>query len=266
MGRMFGVGWDGCSECGTDCGAGLNFGSTWILKSGCMLQKNLILHGRLSIIDRSKKAGGEMMQEIRAFLKSRQPANLLIIVINVLIFAVLNFFCAPETAQSWFMSGANIPELVREGEYYRLFTSMFLHFDAEHLVFNMLLLLFLGDVLEEIEGKLRYFIIYLAGGFAGNIVSMFIHLQKTEMVVAAGASGAIFAVIGALAFLAWKKKGNLGQYSWKRLLFMAVLSLAQSLTARGVDAGAHIGGCAAGFVLAVLLCRNYKKTETMGNI
>ena len=71
--------------------------------------------------------------------------------------------------------------------------------------------------------------------------------------MSAGASGAIFSVIGALVFIVLKNHGNLGTYSGKRLVLMAVLSILQSMTATGVDNSAHIGGFAAGFVLAFLL-------------
>lgn len=94
--------------------------------------------------------------------------------------------------------------------------------------------------------------IYLGGGLIGNVVSVLIEIQKGESIVSAGASGAIFSVIGALVFIVLKNHGNLGTYSGKRLVLMAVLSILQSMTATGVDNSAHIGGFAAGFVLAFL--------------
>ena len=130
---------------------------------------------------------------------------------------------------------------------------MFLHFGLEHLFYNMLVLIFLGDALEEAVGKVRYLVIYLGGGLIGNVVSVLIEIQKGESIVSAGASGAIFSVIGALVFIVLKNHGNLGTYSGKRLVLMAVLSILQSMTASGVDNSAHIGGFAAGFVLAFLL-------------
>ena len=149
--------------------------------------------------------------------------------------------------------GASVTVYVEQGEYYRLFTSMFLHFGLEHLFYNMLVLIFLGDALEEVVGKVRYLVIYLGGGLIGNVVSVLIEIQKGESIVSAGASGAIFSVIGALVFIVLKNHGNLGTYSGKRLVLMAVLSILQSMTATGVDNSAHIGGFAAGFVLAFLL-------------
>ena len=68
--------------------------------------------------------------------------------------------------------GAAYPPLILEnGEIYRLFTCMFLHFGIQHLGNNMLVLLFLGDCLERNVGKVRYFLVYLLGGFGANCLS-----------------------------------------------------------------------------------------------
>ena len=193
------------------------------------------------------------MEEIKSFLRSRQPVNLIIAVANILVFLVLSFLGDTENAAFMAAHGASVTAYVEQREYYRLFTCMFLHFGLEHLFYNMLVLIFLGDALEEAVGKVRYLVIYLGGGLIGNVVSVLIEIQKGESIVSAGASGAIFSVIGALVFIVLKNHGNLGIYSGKRLVLMAVLSILQSMTATGVDNSAHIGGFAAGFVLAFLL-------------
>jgi rhomboid protease GluP len=138
---------------------------------------------------------------------------------------------------------------------------MFLHFGAEHLFYNMLVLIFLGDVLEKEVGKVRYLLIYLIGGVAGNVLSLWVEFRTGDYAVSAGASGAIFAVIGALVWIVIRNKGKLEEYSGKRLFLMAGLSVAEGLTTSGVDNWAHIGGMAAGFVLAVLLYRKKQRIE-----
>ena len=77
---------------------------------------------------------------------------------------------------------------------------------------------------------------------------------RVDFAVSAGASGAVFAVIGALIWLVIRNRGRLGEYSGRRLVMMAVLSVLQGLTAGGVDNCAHIGGVISGFVLAFVLC------------
>ncbi len=194
------------------------------------------------------------MEEIRDFIRSRQKMNLLIVAANIAVFLVLSILGDTEDTQFMLAHGAEFAPYVVQGEYYRLATSMFLHFGINHLFSNMLVLIFLGDTLEQCVGKARYLLIYLGGGIFGNVVSAWFALRTRDFAVSAGASGAVFAVIGALIFLVIRGKGKLGDYSGQRLILMAVLSVLQGLTAGGVDNCAHIGGIAAGFVLAFLLC------------
>ena len=194
------------------------------------------------------------MQEIRDFVQSRQKMNLIIVAVNIIVFVVLSVLGDTENTQFMLEHGADFAPLVREGEYYRLVTSMFLHFGIDHIFNNMLVLLFLGDMLEQCVGKLRYLLIYLGGGIIGNIVSVWFAFRSGDFAVSAGASGAVFAVIGALIWLVLRNRGRLGEYSGRRLVLMAVLSVLQGLTAGGVDNCAHIGGLISGFALALVLC------------
>ena len=88
--------------------------------------------------------------------------NTILVLINVLVFAVLSFFGDTTNAEFMAAHGAmDWVDIVEKGQYYRLFTSMFLHFGADHLLQNMLILLLIGCRLEKITGKLAYFIIYI---------------------------------------------------------------------------------------------------------
>lgn len=201
-------------------------------------------------------AGGGKMKEFIAFIKSRQPVNLLMVAINIVVFIVISLMGDTEDARFMAMHGAGFTPFIVDGkEYYRLVTSMFLHFGIEHLFYNMLILIFLGDSLEKLVGKVRFAIIYLAGGVAGNVVSLLVDLRTKEYAVSAGASGAIFAVIGALVCAVILNKGKLPEYSGKRLLVMAGLSVLQGFTAQGIDNWAHIGGMVTGFLIALLFHR-----------
>ncbi|HIR13460.1 MAG TPA: rhomboid family intramembrane serine protease [Candidatus Choladousia intestinavium] len=194
------------------------------------------------------------MSEIRSFLKNRQPVTLLIVGINIAVFIVLSILGNTEDALFMLNHGAVfVPLVVDGGEYYRIFTSMFLHFGLQHLFYNMLVLIFLGDYLEAAVGKIRFLIIYLAGGIAGNLLSIAYELYTREFAVSAGASGAIFSVTGALIYLVLRKKDRVPGLSGQRLILMAVLTILQGMTAIGIDNEAHIGGLAAGFLLGWLL-------------
>lgn len=206
--------------------------------------------------------GDERMDELRDFLRSRGKITLTLVVVNILL-----FFCDGFQRQygKWSLhAGARSGLWAADPgkwEYYRLFTSMFLHFGIEHLFGNMLTLIFLGDLLEKMIGKFRFILIYFLGGLAGNLLSLAKEMITGNYAISAGASGAIFAVVGALVFLVVRHRGKLPGTSGQRLAVMALLTLADGFVSTGVDYMAHLGGMAAGFVLAGDTGR---KTETEG--
>ena len=184
------------------------------------------------------------MEELKDFVKSREKVNLCMVLLNILVFVVLEFWGNTEDPGFMLGHGASfVPLIVERGEYYRLFTSMFLHFGIEHLFNNMLVLIFLGDMLEKLAGKWRYLLIYLLGGLGGNLLSLAMELRSGEFAVSAGA----------LVFLVVRHRGRIPGVSGRRLLLMAALSLFQGFFSTGVDAMAHLGGFLSGFVLALVL-------------
>ena len=199
------------------------------------------------------KSDGKVMEELKRFLRARQPFNLMIVMINIAVLLILSFMGNVESADFMLEHGANYaPFVIERQEYYRLVTSMFLHFGLDHLINNMLILIFLGDMLEQLAGRFRYLLIYLGGGIAGNILSVIWDMRTGSFAVSAGASGAVFAVIGALIFVVLRSRGRVEGLTGRRLIFMAALSVLEGLTSSGVDNSAHIGGLAAGFLLALL--------------
>ena len=111
----------------------------------------------------------------------------------------------------------------------------------------------------ELEiGKIKFLIVYFVSGLAGNILSAWWDILTGSMAVSAGASGAIFGIIGALLYVAIRNRGRIGEISGKGLVFMVVLTLYYGFTSGGVDNMAHIGGLAAGFLMGVLLYRKRK--------
>lgn len=147
------------------------------------------------------------------------------------------------------------PFVVQGHEFYRLFTSMFLHFGIDHLLNNMVLLGALGWNLEMEIGKVRFLAVYLVSGIGGNIFSLYYGVRTQEYAVSAGASGAVFGLMGALLYVVIANKGRLGRLSGRGMMFMVALSLYFGITSSGVDNLAHIGGLVCGFVLAFILYR-----------
>ena len=192
--------------------------------------------------------GVKNLEEIR-----KEPATMALILINVLVFIAVEFTGTSQDAWHVLEYGAAYtPYIIQNGEVYRLFTSMFLHFGIEHLVNNMLVLFVLGSRLERVIGKIRFLLIYLLGGIAGNVVSLLLELKTQEFSVSAGASGAVFAVMGAMIYIVIRNKGWLGDLSMRRILVMAAFSLYFGFASTGVDNTAHVGGMVSGFFLAVI--------------
>ena len=122
----------------------------------------------------------------------------------------------------------------------------------------MVVLAAMGWNLELDIGKIKFLIVYFVSGLAGNVLSAWWDIQTGSMAVSAGASGAIFGIIGALLYVAIRNRGRIGEISGRGLVFMIVLTLYYGFTSGGVDNMAHIGGLAAGFLMGVLLYRKRK--------
>lgn len=188
---------------------------------------------------------------------TRRPiANIILVALNAAVWCVLEI--SGDTLDGAYIAecGGLYPDfLIYDGEWYRLFTSMFLHFGAQHLANNMILLAAAGGRLEQAVGAFRYLVIYLGAGLAGSILSLYAMLRTGDYAVSAGASGAVFGIIGALVWAAIRNKGRFEGLTTKGLLLMTALCLYYGITTAGVDNWAHIGGAAGGFFLCILCYR-----------
>lgn len=194
--------------------------------------------------------------------EKKAVCTIAIIVINISIFLVLSFQGMTEDGIFMFHHGAMyVPSVLEDGEYYRLFTSMFLHFGFEHLMNNMFMLGVIGWNLELEIGKWKYMVIYLLSGLMGNILSAWMDIQTGEYAISVGASGAIFGVVGALFYVALRNRGRIGKISSRGLAFMVLCSLYLGFTSTGVDNSAHIGGVISGILLAAILYHKKKNPD-----
>ena len=179
--------------------------------------------------------------------------NGLLIALNVLFFLYLEITGSSENVYFMYTKGAmSAPAVLEDGEYYRLLTAMFMHFGIRHIMNNMLVLFVLGDNLERALGHVKYLIFYLLCGIGSNWVSMMAHSTDT-MTVSAGASGAIFGVVGGLLYVVTANKGRLEDLSTRQLVIMIFFSLYLGYTSTGVDNTAHLSGLVIGIVLAMIL-------------
>lgn len=183
-----------------------------------------------------------------------------IIICNIAYFLYLEIAGSSESVRFMLSRGAMYAPLILEDqEYYRLLTSIFMHFGIEHLVNNMLVLFVLGDNMERALGHIKYLIFYLLCGIGANIVSLVIGLHDQVQAVGAGASGAIFGVIGGLLYAVGVNKGRLEDLSTRQLVTVILFSLYFGFTSTGVDNAAHVGGLVIGIVLAVVMYRRPKR-------
>ncbi len=197
--------------------------------------------------------------------KIKAPCTVALIAVNVIVFLFLSFRGMTEDGMFLLEHGAMyVPYMIEKGEYYRIFTSMFLHFGFDHLLNNMVILAAIGWNLEYEIGQLKFVILYLFSGLGGNLLSAYWDIRVGDYAVSAGASGAIFGVIGALLYVAIRNRGRIGDISGKGLVFMIILSLYYGYSSGGVDNMAHIGGLVAGFLLSVLLYR--KKNRKFSSV
>lgn len=214
-----------------------------------------IMQSVMESAERSDVSGASGKKRKRAW--NQIPiVTILLVVFNVGVFLVL--MCMGDTEDALFMleHGAMYPELVvQNGEWYRLFTCTFLHFGAAHLANNMLMLVLAGMHLERALGKIKYAMLYILSGLGSSLLSLVWMERSGDIAVSAGASGAVFGIVGALIWVAVRNKGKFEGLTTKGLLFMAVMCLYYGFTSAGVDNWGHIGGLVSGFVLGILLYR-----------
>jgi len=131
--------------------------------------------------------------------------------------------------------------VVNYGWWWQLLTAMFVHVGIIHVGFNMYFLLTMGRQLEGILGPKRVAVVYLVSGFAGNLLTLFLLPPNT---VSAGASGALFGIVGTLIVI----MGVLGGNMQGALMNAFVLFLINSILP-GVNAFAHLGGLLTGMAM-----------------
>ncbi|BCJ92488.1 hypothetical protein acsn021_00570 [Anaerocolumna cellulosilytica] len=188
--------------------------------------------------------------------------NTFLVATNILIFIILDFLSQRYHMESYVNGGALYwPAVKYYNQFYRLITYMFLHSGLDHLVNNMIVLLFIGDNLERATGKWRYVLIYFGSGIVAGISSMGYNMLKNINAISVGASGSIFGVVGAMAYVVAVNKGRLENISTRQIFMFVCFSLYGGLTSQGVDNAAHIGGLLAGILLAAILYKRPKKRD-----
>lgn len=185
-----------------------------------------------------------------------------LLAIYLAVFGLATLSGGTEDPETLLDFGAMFGPLISEGEYWRLFTAMFLHSGFMHLAFNGLALFIFGQTVERSYGHARFLLIYVLAGLTGSVASYLFN----SIAIAAGASGAIFGVIGALAAFFIMQRRTFGSHAQNSLIGVAIIvamNIFIGLSTPGIDNWAHGGGLVAGFTLGLTLSPQYRRARTM---
>ncbi|MBP3348833.1 MAG: rhomboid family intramembrane serine protease [Clostridia bacterium] len=141
--------------------------------------------------------------------------------------------------------GAKVNELIDVGQVWRLLTCVFLHVGIAHLICNCYAIYVYGPVVERLFGKARFLTIYIVGGIMGSLMS-----YAFSDAASAGASGAIFGLIGCMFYFREKYPDIFRRIFGKSLFIILGLNLLFGFIQPGIDNFGHIGGFIGGFVSA----------------
>lgn len=176
-----------------------------------------------------------------------------IIAINVLMWVLMTLAGGATDIGVLIRFGAMYSPLILRGEYWRFVTPMFLHVGFMHLAFNSYALYQLGGLAERIYGKYKFIIIYVIAGICGSFFS-FIFTRA----VSAGASGAIFGMLGALLYFGKKRPGVFKRGFTANLITILFINLFIGFSSPGIDNFAHLGGLAGGYISSRTLLKRRK--------
>jgi rhomboid protease GluP len=191
------------------------------------------------------------------------PVTSLLLLVNLATFAGTLLYggglwhSAVAVQLAW---GANFGPATQDGQWWRLFTAMFLHFGIVHLALNMWALWDVGRLVERLYGRARFTAIYLVSGVAGNLLSL---VMQGNHAISGGASGAIFSLFGALLVFLWRERQQIDRDEFRWMFGAAsvftLLILGMGRFIPGIDNAAHFGGLVAGALLGSLLARPWAK-------
>lgn len=213
--------------------------------------KNNILNDKMDPIDffkltddMNKKTIKNEKKLAKIFSQKKPVLTYILIVVNVMIYwlsviyPVLTAYCA------------NNYVFVREGEAYRLLTSMFFHEDLIHLVLNMYALYILGPQVERYYGKRRFAFIYFVSGLLGSLFSC---VFLNEFSFSIGASGALFGLLGSIGYFTYYYRATLQDALRNQITPVILINLALGFLVPGIDVWGHIGGLIGGLLTSMLI-------------
>ncbi len=191
-------------------------------------------------------------EEFEKIFKPKKPIiTYALITINIIMF-VLELLYPNEVLNRFILD----PILVKNGQYFRLVSSLFLHGSVIHLLLNMYALYVVGNQLETFLGKEKFAFIYLFSGITGSLLSCMGAFNSL------GASGAIFGLFGSLLYFGYHYRLYFGSVILKEILPVIVVNLLIGFSLSGINNAAHIGGLIGGIFSTMALGVNSKKEKS----
>ena len=206
----------------------------------------------------SQKSEDESIKAEDVFAKKKPVVTYGIIIINVILFIAMYIFGKGSYhIPTLKVFGANVTDLTKAGEYFRLITSAFLHAGIIHLAVNMYSLYVIGPQIESFFGKTKYLTIYLGSALFGNLLSTVFNTG-----ISVGASGAIFGLMGSLLYFGYHYRVYLDGVLKSQVIPLILINLGFGFIVSGIDNAAHIGGLIGGLLISKAVGVKYKSTKS----
>ena len=214
------------------------------------------------IVNVTNDINAKTVEDNKVFTSIFEPKKLIItpmiILVCVILFVSMYIWGnGSEDALTLLLFGANYRPFVQVGEVWRLLSSMFLHIGIIHLVVNMYSLYIIGRQLESFLGKWKYLAVYIGSGITGSLLSVVVHSS-----ISAGASGAIFGLLGSLLYFGYHYRLYLGSVLKTQVIPVIVINLLIGFMIPGIDNFCHIGGLVGGYLLTMALGVPGKKKKS----
>lgn len=214
----------------------------------------------LWIVYEMRREGAGILKRVRAM----PLGSGLLVIINIIVFLACIF-----TGGMLYDAGIlSVRGVLWQKEYGRIIWAMFLHSSVNHIFNNMLILFFLGAMIEKEIGHIRFFLFYFLSGISGNLLSLYVKVWNGDVSGTVGASGAIFGLDGVLLSMVLLRGQKIENVTPARVMLMILLSLYSGYTGGNIDNAAHIGGLLAGFaagsIMSIVERKKNRKQEASG--
>ena len=199
------------------------------------------------------------IDSFKSFLKIFIPSRLffvttIILDINILIYVVMlassGFFFKNFDQETLIAAGAYFKPAIISGEWWRLLTAIFLHSNFPHILMNMIMLFYIGAILEPAIGHIKFAIIYILTGFFANLISFYL----TDYTLTVGASGAIFGLLGVFSGMLTNRKIaiELRKFIIINIVAITIMTTVNGFLKGSVNYVAHFAGLFCGAVLTII--------------